>query len=97
MYFFKGYFLVIRKLTNFPFRLIFIFDEKEPQRCQFFTDQWKALFGLYSVTNRRNDFSFFNMLVTQIAFETISQKLQKPQLISKILLTETAARRCFSN
>ena len=44
------------------FRLIFIFDRKEPQSCQIFTYSWKALLEFFDVTNRFNDL-IFNVII----------------------------------
>ena len=41
---FRVIFSLKRKLSNFRFRLIFIFNKREPQSCQFATYQRNALF-----------------------------------------------------
>ena len=47
-----------RKLFNFCFCLIFIFNKKKLQSCQFFTSRWKALMNLW---RHKQAFLFFNI------------------------------------
>ena len=51
--------LLKRKLSNFRFRSIFIFNKKEPQSCQFATYWRNPLLEFLTSQNRTNDFYSF--------------------------------------
>ena len=51
------------KLYNFRFRLIFIFNKKEPQSCQFANYRRKALFEFLTSETSEMAFKIFNVII----------------------------------
>ena len=51
------------KLSSFCFRLIFIFNKKEPQSCQFATYWRKALFEFLTSQTGEMAFIIFNVII----------------------------------
>ena len=53
-----GYLLLRYKPSSFYFLPIFIFNKRESQMCQSFTNSWKAVW-IYDAANKYNDFLIF--------------------------------------
>ena len=60
---FSYFLLKKRKLSNFRFRSIFIFNKKERQSYQFATYQRKALFEFLTSQTGEMAFTVFNVII----------------------------------
>ena len=72
------------KLSNFRFRLIFIFNKKYPQSCQFVTYWQKALFEFLRSQTGKMTFITFNVIISSYVLLYLNS--QKLYIILKKLL-----------
>ena len=83
---FRVIFSLKYKPSNFRFRLFFIFNKKESQSCQFFTNRWKTLFE-FMTSQAWCFFIFQRYYLPCVMYQVVIQKIRSSYFFKDKIIT----------